>query len=125
MNKLNPQSGLHLPAEIVSILDVAEEQHAGVGIEEHEEEHARDNEETLDHRLHNCLEQHLQRGLKNRGETYVDMSVNSFTQGGDQTPSPLLASQVLYQLSYSGRQFCLRFVPIYPSVLTILNQWYK
>jgi len=68
MNNFKSESGLHLPAEIVSVLDVAKEQHAGVGVEEHKEEHAGDNEETLDHRLHDRLEQHLQRGLKNRGK---------------------------------------------------------
>jgi len=32
---------------------------------------------------------------------------------------PLLASQVPYQLSYTDRQFCLRFVPIHPTVVHI------
>ena len=35
---------------------------------------------------------------------FIDMTEKSFTQGGDQTHDPLLASQVLYQLSYTGVQ---------------------
>ena len=43
---------------------------------------------------------------------HVERPEKSFTQGGDRTYDPLLASQMLYQLSYPGVQFCLRFVPI-------------
>ena len=50
---------------------------------------------------------------------YVERPEKSFTQGGDRTHDPLLASQVLYQLSYPGVQFCLRFV--HHSELTVLH----
>ena len=39
--------------------------------------------------------------------------------GRGSIPRPLLASLVLYQLSYPSRQFCLRFVPIHHSELTV------
>ena len=51
----------------------------------------------------------------------VDRLEQSFTQGGYRTHDPLLASQVMYQRSYPGSQFCLRFVPIHHSDLTVLH----
>ena len=36
-----------VPAEIISILDITKQQYSSIGIEEHEEEHAHDDEETL------------------------------------------------------------------------------
>ena len=35
--------------------------------------------------------------------------------------TPLLASQVLYQLSYLGIQFCLRYVPLHQRVKCLLK----
>ena len=55
---------------------------------------------------------HLYILKSNNNYINVERPEKSFTQGGDRTHDPLLASQVLYQLSYPGVQFCLRFVPI-------------
>jgi len=44
----------------------------------------------------------------------------SFSQGGDRTHDPLLASLVLYQLRYQGSLFCLRFVSIHHNELNVV-----
>ena len=53
--------------------------------------------------------------------TCVDKPDKSFSQGWDQTHDPLLASQVLYQLSYPGQKFYLRIILIYHSQLAVLH----
>ena len=42
-------------------------------------------------------------------------------RAGTEPTTPLLESQVLYQLSYPGSLFCLRFVPVHHSELIVLH----
>lgn len=55
------------PAKVVAVLDSPEEKDASIGIEQHEEKHAHDDEEALEHRHHHGLHQHLQCGLQQGG----------------------------------------------------------
>ena len=53
--------------------------------------------------------------------TILDRPEKSFSHGRIRTHDPLLAGQLLYQLSYPGVHFCLRFVPIHHIELKVLH----
>jgi len=59
-----PQRASTLPSHCLTILGHAKQNHAGVGIEEHEQEHGHDDEEAAEHGHHDGEHQHFQRRLK-------------------------------------------------------------
>jgi hypothetical protein len=60
-HEINSQSTL--PAKVFAILDTSKQYDTGEGVEQHEQKHSHDNEETLEHGYDDGQHQHLQRCL--------------------------------------------------------------
>ena len=67
---------MFVPAKVVAPLDAAEENDARKGVDEHHQQHAGDDEETLEARAGNGQHEHLQSGLfekKKKTDEYFKM----------------------------------------------------